>query len=78
MASKASTYRRGEMDIHEQVATFDLVMRMTKWGSLALGALLLFLTLWFCTATGFMGALTTAAVAAALGVFFMRDKDDGH
>ena len=35
MGEQSSDYHRGEMDIQEQVATFDLFMALTKWGSLA-------------------------------------------
>jgi hypothetical protein len=72
MADHASTYHRGEMDIHEQVSTFQLVMGMTKWGSLAVASGLLFLTLWFCTGAGFLGGLVTAGVVLALGIFVLR------
>lgn len=74
MAKTAETtsYHRGEMDIHEQASTFASVMTLTKWGSLAVGTLVLFLTLWFCTDAGFLGAFITAVVVVALGVFFLR------
>jgi hypothetical protein len=72
MANQVSDYHRGEMDIHEQAATYQRVMAMTKYGSLVVGTLVLFLTLWFCTGTGFMGAAITAVVMIALGVFFLR------
>jgi hypothetical protein len=78
MASKATTYHRGEMDISEQTATFDFVMAMTKWGSLAVAALLAFLVLWLCAGAGFMGGFLTAAVMVALGVVFLRDKPEAH
>lgn len=78
MANQVSDYHRGEMDIHEQASTYERVMDMTKWGSLAIGALVLFLTLWFCTAAGFMGAAITAIVMIGLGVFFLRSSDEGH
>ena len=52
MAGPASDYHRGEMDIHEQASTFQLVMGITKWGSLVMAAFLLFLVLWFCTPRG--------------------------
>jgi hypothetical protein len=45
----AGDYQRGEMDIHEQSATFEAFGKMTKWGSLAIAVLLLTITLWFCT-----------------------------
>lgn len=76
MASKSTTYHRGEMDIHEQTATYAFVMKLTKWGSLAVAALVLFLTLWFCVGTGFFGAFVTAAVVIALGVLVLREKPE--
>ena len=72
MAGQASDYHRGEMDIHEQADTYERVMAMTKYGSLVIGALVLFLTLWFCTSAGFLGALATGIVAAVLGGLFLR------
>lgn len=76
MAEHGSSYTPGEMDIHEQVSTFHFVMGMTKWGSLGIASLLLFLVLWFCTGTGFLGAAIAAIVLIALGVFFLREKKD--
>ena len=76
MAGAASDHHRGEMDITEQAATFNLVMGMTKWGSLFVGSLVLFLVLWFCTGAGFSGAFVTAAVVISLGVFFLRSKSE--
>jgi hypothetical protein len=74
MAGAASHHTRGEMDIAEQVSTFELFNSMTRWGSLFIGSLLLFLTLWFCTGAGFMGAAVTAVVVIAAGVVLLRDK----
>jgi hypothetical protein len=73
MANQVSEYHRGEMDIAEQAKTFHNVMAMSKWGALVIAVALLFLTLWFCTATGFLGALVTAVVVAVLGSFLLRD-----
>ncbi len=78
MAKQTTTYHRGEMNIQEQAATFDLVMNITKWGSLAVAVLLTLLVLWFCTPTGFAGAFVTAAVLLVLGVVFLRDKAGAH
>jgi len=72
MASKVAEYHRGDMEISEQVSTYHAVMSASKWGSLAIGDAVLFLTLWFCTGAGFLGALITAVVVAVLGVFFLR------
>jgi integral membrane sensor domain MASE1 len=79
MAEHGSSYTPGEMDIHEQVSTFNFVMGMTKWGSLTLASLLLFFVLWFCTGTGFLGALITGVVVAAIGILLLREKKGaGH
>lgn len=70
----AGDYQRGEMDISEQAATFAAFNGMTKWGSLAVATLLLFITLLFCTPAGFLGSAIPAVVLLAAGVFFLRDK----
>lgn len=74
MAGAASDHHRGEMDIQEQVSTFELFNSMTKWGSLIIGAMVLVLTLWFCTGAGFMGAAITGVIVLSLGVLILRDK----
>jgi len=78
MANNVSDYHRGEMDIHEQATTYERVMAMTKWGSLIIGSLVLFLTLWFCTGAGFLGALITLVVVATLGAFLLGEKREAH
>jgi archaellum biogenesis protein FlaJ (TadC family) len=70
----ASEYHRGEMDIQEQEATFAMFNGMTKWGSLALAALMVLLVLWFCTPTGFFGAIGAAAVVTIIGVVVLKEK----
>jgi thiamine transporter ThiT len=72
MAGKASEYHRGEMDIHEQVATFHLIMNITKWGSLVIASGLLFLVLWFCTGAGFLAGLISGIVVFVLGSLLLR------
>ena len=72
MADHATTYDRGNMDIQEQVSTFNLVMGITKWGSLVIAAFVLFLVLWFCTATGFMGAAAAGVIMMALGILLLK------
>jgi hypothetical protein len=67
-------YTRGEMDISEHKSTYGFFGRLAKWGSLVAATGMLFFTLWFCTKAGFLGALFTAVIVAALGVFFLRDK----
>jgi hypothetical protein len=76
MAGAPSDYNRGEMDIAEQVSTFNFVMGMTKWGSLAVASLLALFVLWFCTPAGFTGGAAAAIVMAVLGVTFLKgDKE---
>jgi hypothetical protein len=70
----AGDYNRGEMDIHEQAATFEGFGKFTKWGSLAIATLLLTVTLWFCTPAGFIGGVVPGIVLAILGVVFLREK----
>lgn len=68
---------RGDMDIREQRSTYDFFMGLTKWGSLVVGVLVLFLTLWFCTGAGFGGALVISLVVAAVGGWVLRKRDRG-
>lgn len=73
----ASEYHRGDMDIHEQQNTYHAFGVASKWGSLAIAVGVLFFTLLFCTATGFMGAAVTAVVVAAVGIAVLREKKGG-
>jgi len=70
----AGDYHRGEMDIHEQAATYAGFGKMTKWGSLAVAVLLLFITLLFCTPAGFAGSAIAAVVLLVLGVVSLKEK----
>lgn len=70
----AGDYHRGEMDIHEQTATYVAFGKMTKWGSLAVAVGLLFITLLFCTGAGFIGSAIASVVLLAGGIFFLREK----
>ena len=74
MAEHGGDYHHGDMDIQEHVQTFDGFVKLTKWGSLYLAGLLLLLTLWFCTPTGFIGAAITAFVVIALGTLVLSEK----
>jgi hypothetical protein len=77
MARKASEYHRGEMDIHEQVATFHLVMNITKWGALLIATFLLSSVLWFCTGAGFMAGAISGLVVLIVGIALLR-SGAGH
>jgi hypothetical protein len=65
-------YVRGSMDIQEQQATFDLFLVLSKYGSLAIAALLAFLTLWFMPSGSFILGAGAAVVLLVAGVFFLR------
>lgn len=79
MAGPASDYHRGDMDIREQRSTYHLVMGMTKWGSLAIAASVLFLAMNFCTDAGFLGSFVTALVVVIVGVLVLKEKPSaGH
>jgi hypothetical protein len=74
MATHGGDYHRGEMNIDEHVSTYALFMKLTKWGSLYLAAILMTLVLWFCTATGFLGAIITGGVILVLGTLVLGEK----
>jgi len=79
MTEAAHEYHTGDMDIHEQVSTFEAFGKMTKWGSLAIAALLMMLVIWFCVPAGFFAGLGAAVVLLAVGIYFLREKPDaGH
>jgi hypothetical protein len=74
MAEHASDYTHGQMDISEQSASFDLFVKFSKWGSLAVAVLVLWATLEFCTSTGLVGSFVAAVILLALGVYLLREK----
>jgi len=74
-----SEHHPGKMNISEQTATFRLVVGLFKWGSLAIAASLVLLTLWFCTGAGFFPGFVIALIMVVLGVIFLREKtSDAH
>ena len=74
MSEAVHEYHPGDMNIVEQVATFDAFGKMMKWGSLTLAVLLVALVLWFCVGAGFFAGAIAAFVVAAAGIFFLREK----
>ena len=74
MSEAVHDYTQGDMDITEQLATFSMVGKMIKWGSLAVAALVLTLVLWFCVQAGFFAGVGAGVVLAVVGVFFLREK----
>ena len=74
MAEHATDQSQGQMDIAEHTASFDLFVRFTKWGSLAVAVVVLWATLMFCTSTGFIGSVVAAVLLLAIGVYLLREK----
>lgn len=71
-----SDYVHGAMDIHEHRSTYSLFMGMTKWGSLVLAVLLVFLVVLTCTQAGLIASGISAVVVAAVGFFMLKTKPD--
>ncbi|MDP3855498.1 aa3-type cytochrome c oxidase subunit IV [Phenylobacterium sp.] len=69
----ASDHHRGDMDIQEQTSTYHVFVSMAKWGSLALAALLITITLWFCTDTGFVASFAVGLIVSVGGFLVMRE-----
>lgn len=68
------TYVRGEMDIRQEISTFEMFVNMTKWGSYTLAVALTFVVVLTCTKLGFISALSLALVVAAVGWFLLKKK----
>ena len=62
------------MEITEQRSTYQVFDGLVRWGSLGVAALLLFLTLLFCTRVGFFGALVPTAIMLGAGLFALRKQ----
>lgn len=71
-------YVRGSQEISEQVSTWHLFLGLAKWGSLILGAVVLFLTLWFMPNGSFFSGFFAAGFMLVAGWFFLRSKPDAH
>lgn len=71
-------YVRGSQEISEQEATFDAFMGLTKWGSLAVAGLLLFLILWFQPGGSFIAAFISSVVLLVAGFFILKSPPKAH
>jgi hypothetical protein len=58
-----------ELVVHER--TYEAFNALLRWSMVALGSGILFLTLWFASTAGFLGALAVGVIAFALGYFFL-------
>lgn len=74
----AQAYLKGSQEITEQVATWNLFMFLSKWGSLAVAVGVLFFTMWFMPNGGFLPALITAVVLSVAGWWLLRSKPADH
>ncbi|MDC7683509.1 aa3-type cytochrome c oxidase subunit IV [Asticcacaulis sp. BYS171W] len=78
-ADHSGDYHKGEMDIHEQAATFDMFTGMAKWGSLVIAVGLLFFTVWFAVkGAGFIPAAISAFVVAVVGFLALKKGANAH
>jgi hypothetical protein len=67
-------YNRGDMIIDEQQSTYHVFMGLTKWGSLAVVAVVLWASLAFAAGAGVINATLITAVLVVVGVFLLREK----
>ena len=67
-------YHRGDQEISEQRSTYDVFMSLTKWGSLAVAAVVLWGTVAFAVGAGWLTALMVTVVFVGLGIFVLREK----
>lgn len=68
----SDSYVRGSQEISEQESTFGAFLGLTKWGSLVIAVLLVFLTLWFQPGGSLMTAFITAVVLSVGGFFLLK------
>ena len=73
-ASEDSDYIRGEMQVAEQISTYEMFVSLAKWGSLLIAAIVLFFTMWLYPRGNFMGAGVATFVLLAAGIFLLRKK----
>jgi hypothetical protein len=74
----AEAYVHGSMTIEEQRQTWDLFMGLTKWGSLAVAAILLLLTLWFMPGGSLITGVLGGGALAVAGFFFLKSPKQSH
>ncbi len=76
MAGHSDDYKHGEMDIHQNVSTYNLFMALTKWGSLYTAAFILFITVAFAVkGAGLIPAFISTAVMLVAGFFLLKSPN---
>ena len=70
-------YKHGEMDIAQHRHSYELFATLTKWGSLQIAVLLVFLVILTCVqGAGFFTAFGVAVVVAVVGWLLLKKKAD--
>ena len=59
-------------ELQRHAESYHRFMLGVKWCAIHLASLLVLLTLWFCTGTGFLGAFVSAALVFGVMVYAMR------
>lgn len=77
-AAEHAEFERGKQQIEEQVSTYRLFLNLAKWGSLWIGAVLAFLTLWFMPNGSFFGGFMAMVVMLVAGWWFMKAPKTSH
>lgn len=78
-ANKHDDYKKGEMEISQQSASYEVFMSATKWGSLITVVILTFFII-LCAVKGgtFIIALGVSVIIAALGFLALKGKAEQH
>ena len=72
-------YVRGSQEISEQAQTFHAFIALSKWGSLWIAAVLMFLVIWFQPGGSFVGGFIAMAVMLVGGWFLLKSgKKSAH
>jgi hypothetical protein len=69
-----AAYDRGDMPIKAHAETYRSIMGLFKWCALGIAALLILLTMWFCTSAGFFPGLVVALIVVVAGVVGLRGR----
>ena len=77
-AESPDAYVRGSQEISEQASTFHAFIGMSKWGSLGIAAVLMFLTLAFQPGGSVVGGAITAVVILVAGWFLLKSPQASH
>lgn len=72
-------YVHGEMDISQHKHSYELFADLTKWGSLHLAVVLVFIVVLTCIpGAGLIPAGISAVVVGLLGFVLLKKKPDSH